>query len=141
MTNMPHPDVVPGVYLPSKERITEMIADYYSLSVEELHAKTRLNKIVEPRQLVVSICKYALSMTNEELAIDFGQTNATIVHARKCVMNFYKTNKTYRARVNAILEKIFLFEVDRIMIIGKITDPQMDRAKSHIPKMRNTLVA
>lgn len=134
MTNIPHPDIIPGVYIPSKDRIAEKVAEAYQISVEDLYVRRRLTRIVEPRQLFVAICKYALEMTNDEIARDFGQTNATVVHARKCVMNFYKTNRIYRSKVDLILQKLFLFESDREMILNKMLDPQMDKSKSWVFK-------
>lgn len=130
MTNIPHPDVIPGIYIPSKDRIAEKVAEEYDISVDDLYIKTRRTKIVEPRQVFISIAKYALDLTNQEIADMFGQTNATVVHARKCLRNFYVTNKHYRKKIDFLLQKLFLFESDREMILNKMLDNDIVRSKS-----------
>ena len=125
---LPHPDILPGLNTyPTKELIIKTVSEYYQVSIDDLYRKTRKSEIVEPRHIVISILKYALYITNRQISDEFRQTNASIVHARINVMNFYSTDKTYRQKVNEILEKLFYFEKDRAAILKRMLDPRMDK--------------
>jgi len=137
---IPHPDVFPGLY-PTKEMVLREVSSYFNLEVKDLYKKTREAQIVEPRHIVISILKYALEFTNDQLSFEFSQTNASTVHARRNVMNFYTTDRVYRNRLNEIMKRLFSSEIERESIIARMTDPEMDKGKvGGISKLKIQLV-
>jgi hypothetical protein len=121
------PYIAPGI-THSKDRILIKIAAIYKLEVKDLYIKTRVTRIVEPRQISIAIMKHACKMANNDLSLEFNQSDSNIVHARKCVMNFYSNDRNFRKRVDDILEAIFPFQEERAMILNKMLDPNMDKA-------------
>lgn len=132
------PYIVPGISH-SKDRIIKKIANIYGLDVEDLYKRTRETRIVEPRQIAISILKYACKMDIREISIEFNQTDANIVHARKCVMNFYQTDNKFRKRVNEIMESLFPFCDERKKILSHMMDPNMDKAKQGMSRKSKVL--
>lgn len=136
MTIIPHPDIIPGVYYPDKKKILKEVAGFYDMKVESLYEHTRKRAISEPRMIALTICKYALLLTNDDLGFDFMMTAASVVHARKTVRNLYLTDKTFKAKLDSILIRLFIWESDRFRIIGQILNPQMDKSKYKYWKKR-----
>ncbi|KAF0193955.1 MAG: hypothetical protein FD166_3621 [Bacteroidetes bacterium] len=136
MTIIPHPDILPGVYYPDKKKILKEVASSYDLPVESLYEHTRKRTISEPRMITLTICKYALSLTNDDLGFEFMITAASVVHARKTVRNLYLTDKAFKAKLDSILVRLFIWDSDRIRIIGQILNPQMDKTKFKYWKKR-----
>lgn len=139
MTIIPHPDVLPGVYYPDKKKILKEVAGYYDMPIESLYEHTRRRAISEPRMITLTICKYALSLTNDDLAFDFKITSASVVHARKTIRNLYLTDKAFKSKIDSILVRLFIWRSDRERIIGQILNPQMDKSKFKYWKRRRAV--
>lgn len=122
MNKIPHPDVLPGIGYPDKNKILETVCNHYGIPVVALYKRTRERKISEPRMVVMALFKYALGWTNDMIAIEFMLNNASVVHGRKNVRNIFLTNRTARERIDSLLKDLFLFEDERKIIIEKIVE-------------------
>jgi len=129
MNKIPHPDVLPGIGYPDKNKILETVCNHYGIPVVALYKRTREREFVEPRQLSTSIMKYACGMTHKDLSFEFRQSNGTIWHAKNTVINLYSSNSEYRNRVNEIMEILFPFAEERESILAKMLDPDSDKLK------------
>lgn len=122
MTKVPHPDVIPGIAYPSKNKILEEVCNHYGIPVVALYKRTRERKISEPRMVVMALFKYALGWTNEQIGIEFRITTASVVHGRKTVRDLYLRNNSFRKHISSILDSLFLWQQDRSEILDKILE-------------------
>jgi len=129
MTKIPHPDVIPGIAYPSKNKILEEVCNHYGIPVVALYKRTRERKISEPRMVVMALFKYALGWTNEQIGFEFRITTASVVHGRKTVRNLYITDKGKRQLIIQIMNSLFYAESNRVEIINRLIDPEMDKCK------------
>ncbi len=62
--------------------IMEIVANYYNVTVNDLKSKQRSQRIVEPRQISMYLCRKKLNKTLKEIGSAFGGRNhATVLHA------------------------------------------------------------
>lgn len=89
------------------DHIQKTIADYFQLTVEELHSKTRKRHIVQARQLVMFFAKKYTQVSLVNIGRQIGKRNhATVVHACKTVENLNQTDKTFQKYVSELSYKI-----------------------------------
>ncbi|MFV0377317.1 MAG: chromosomal replication initiator protein DnaA [Mangrovibacterium sp.] len=91
----------------SIDYISKVVCDYFNLSVDHLHTKTRKREIVQARQLAMYFSK---NMTKSSLASIGSQIgnkdHATVLHACKTVNNLIETDKNFRSFVDEIEKKL-----------------------------------
>lgn len=138
MTKIPHPDVIPGIAYPNKNKILEEVCNHYGIPVVALYKRTRERKISEPRMVVMALFKYALGWTNEQIGFEFRITTASVVHGRKTVRNLYLTDRTFKVCIDELLESIFFIESDRNTFKDRLLSSKQDKSKFRYWKERNT---
>jgi chromosomal replication initiator protein len=68
------------------EEIQAVVADYFSLGVDELCSKRRHRHIVRPRHIAISLCKELTQMSPPEIGTAFGgRDRTTILHSCKTI--------------------------------------------------------
>lgn len=120
MNKIPHPDVLPGIGYPDKNKILETVCNHYGIPVVALYKRTRERKISEPRMVVMALFKYALGWTNDKIAIEFRITDASVVHGRHAVRDLYLTDRLFRDSLSDLLSDVFLFENDRNIFLDRL---------------------
>lgn len=126
MTKIPHPDVIPGIAYPSKNKILEEVCNHYGIPVVALYKRTRERKISEPRMVVMSLFKYALGWTNEQIGFEFRITTASVVHGRKTVRNLYLTDRIFRNSLDEVLLDLFSRRIDKEDFLNSMLEFKSD---------------
>lgn len=89
------------------QKIQQVVAEYYNITVEDLKSKKRKASIAFPRQIAVYLCR---KMTNESLpkiGIQFGgRDHTTIMHSVDKIENEIKTNPQFKSIIDALKSKI-----------------------------------
>jgi chromosomal replication initiation ATPase DnaA len=89
------PDAIPGI-----------VCETYGISETDLFSKTRKREIVEPRQMVIFLLNRLTKRSNNRICLDFRKNHSTGMHAIRKVTDYYRTEKAYRERMDAILFQI-----------------------------------
>lgn len=126
---IPPAHIIPGVLYPDKRKILEVVAESYFIPVEAIYEHTRARTISEPRMVFIAIIKYALYLTNQDIAIELKMGDSNPVHARKTVRNLYLTDKAFKIKFDLIINRLFIWESDRVRIINQLLNPIMDKTK------------
>jgi len=91
----------------SVDYIQKIVCDYFDITPDQLHSKTRKREIVQARQIAMYFSK---SMTKSSLASIGsqigGKDHATVLHACKTVNNLIDTDKQFRETVKNIEKKL-----------------------------------
>jgi|LFRM01.1.fsa_nt_gb chromosomal replication initiator protein len=62
--------------------ITDVVARYYRITVEDIKSNRRNKEIARPRQLAMYLCRFLLNMTFPQIGNDFGnRDHTTVMHA------------------------------------------------------------
>jgi chromosomal replication initiator protein len=87
--------------------VHDVVCNYYRLDKPELQAKTRKHEIVEPRQVAMYLAK---KFTNKSLAqigrLTGNRDHATVSHGIKVVESQMKVNRSYKAMIESLEEKL-----------------------------------
>jgi len=62
------------------QRIQKIVADYYSLTVEDIKSRRRTQNFAYPRQIAMYLCRKLLDKSCNELGADFKRDHSTIIH-------------------------------------------------------------
>lgn len=91
----------------SIDYILIVVCDYFNLSPEMIHAKTRKREIVKARQIAhyfsKSLTKSSLATIGAKIG---GKDHATVLHSCKTVNNLFDTDKRYRFQIEEIEKKL-----------------------------------
>jgi hypothetical protein len=126
---IPPAHIIPGVLYPDLKKILEVVACTYYIQIDAIYEHTRQRAISEPRMVFITIIKYALYLTNQDIAIELKMGDSNPVHARKTVRNLYLTDKAFKVKFDSIIHRLFIWESDREMIISQLLNPIMDKTK------------
>lgn len=84
------------------ERIQNVVADHFQLSVEELLGKSRARRVSGPRQIAMFLaCEYS-GQSLPVIASAFGRDHSTVVHARDKVRSAHRTDPTAADAVDSL---------------------------------------
>lgn len=94
---------------PSVERIQKTIAEYYSLSLDDLLSKRRARIIARPRQIAMYICKRLTSRSLPDIGRRFGgRDHTTVIHAVKRIESLMQDDDDIRRDVEQLIESLTL---------------------------------
>lgn len=83
--------------------ITTIVSQQYAVDPSELSKWNKKRRVVEPRQVCMFFCYMFLSMSGKATANQYGLVNhTTTIHSAKTVSSLYKSNRTFRERLDAI---------------------------------------
>lgn len=89
------------------EYIQTVISNYFNLSIEMIHEKTRKREIVQARQIAMYFSKNLTKLSLEIIGLKIGRKDhATVLHACKTINNLLETDKRFRFQVEEIEEII-----------------------------------
>ncbi len=91
----------------SIETIQRVIADYFSLSYNDLKGKKRTQNIVFPRQLAMYIAREITEYSTTELGLEFGgRDHTTVMHACQKIEDRLKADPTLDSTIQNIIRMI-----------------------------------
>jgi chromosomal replication initiator protein len=87
--------------------ITKVVCDYFSLTTDSLHLKTRKREVVQARQIAMyfskNLTKSSLAAIGTQIG---GKDHATVLHACRTVANLKDTDKNFRVYLDEIENKL-----------------------------------
>lgn len=89
------------------DRIQQVVCEYFNISEELLHTKTRKREIVQARQLAMyfskNFTKYSLSYIGSQIG---KKDHATVLYACKAITDLMETDRSFRMQVEEIQRKL-----------------------------------
>lgn len=83
--------------------IQQVVADTYSIKVEEFKAKTRARTVAYPRQIAMYLCREMTDMSLPKIGEIFGgRDHTTVIHAHEKIKNDLKTNTDLQNTISHI---------------------------------------
>lgn len=89
--------------LPGRSSIPSAICEAYGIGAPRLFMKTKKREVAEARFVYYLLMLMSTKMTLKEAGMTFGHGHCTVVHAVKMCQNLYKTNKSFRQRIERII--------------------------------------
>jgi chromosomal replication initiator protein len=87
--------------------IQRVVANYFSLSPNELRGKKRLKTIVFPRQLAMYISREMTEFSTTEIGLEFGgKDHTTVMHACQRVESRMKSDPTIESTIQSLIRAI-----------------------------------
>jgi chromosomal replication initiator protein len=87
--------------------IQKVVADYYSLSINDLKGKKRNQKVVYPRQLSMYICREMTDYSTTEIGEAFGgRDHATVIHSLDKIQGLLLADPTLDSTIESLKRKI-----------------------------------
>ena len=77
------------------DTIKKNVADFFNIRIADLESKSRVRKVVRPRQLAMALCKELTQASLPEIGRNFGnRDHATVIHANKTIKKLIKQDPT-----------------------------------------------
>ena len=101
-------DVIPPPgYKPSIERIQELVAAHYNLTVARLTSASREQKIALPRQVAMYLCRELARETFQLIAEKFNKRDhTTVISAKDRIEELLATDPEVQAAVSTLTQKL-----------------------------------
>ena len=91
----------------SIDYIQKVICEYFNITVESIHSKTRKREIVQARQLSMYFSKKHTKSSLASIGQQCGnKDHATVLHACRTVNNLVETDKQFRLFVEELDKRI-----------------------------------
>jgi len=91
----------------SIDSIQKIICDYFNMTPELLHTKSRKREIVQVRQICMYFAKAMTKLSLSTIGASLGgKDHATVLHANKTVINLMETDKKYRSQIGELEKKL-----------------------------------
>ncbi len=88
-------------------KIVKITADYFSISVDAIHSKSRKREIVQARQIAMYFAKKYTKLSLAAIGAEIGKKDhATVLYAAKTVSNLAETDKTFKTYLSEIDKRI-----------------------------------
>ena len=91
---------------PSCQDIQRVVAEEFDLRLADMTSKERPQNVAMPRQIAMFLCRSFTNKSLPEIARAFDKTHATVVHACKTIPGRMETDRTIRAHVENICDKL-----------------------------------
>jgi chromosomal replication initiator protein len=89
--------------------IQKFVADYFSVTVESLKAKTRKREIVVARQVAMYFAKEYTNLSLKSIGYHFGsRDHSTVIHALTSVSDLMDTDRKFNASMQELTKKLKL---------------------------------
>jgi len=88
------------------DKITDIVADYFSLEKEQFIAKNRQLEINEPRQIAMYLCRMETPFSLKSIANYFNRDHATALHASRKIADLITIDPNLKQTINEISRKI-----------------------------------
>jgi chromosomal replication initiator protein len=95
--------------LTSAKKISESVAEFYNISMEDLVKQSRKKEYVKPRQIAMYLIRKELDNSFPSIGDFFGgRDHTTVMHAVDKVENLIKSKESFKQEVDLILDKLFI---------------------------------
>ena len=89
------------------QKIQQVVAEYYNITVEDLKSKKRKADIAFPRQVAIYLCRTLTDESFPKIGIQFGgRDHSTVMHSVDKIDNELKTNPQFKDIIDALKSKI-----------------------------------
>ena len=89
------------------QKIQQVVADYYNITVEELKSKKRKQTIAFPRQVAIYLCRTMTDESFPKIGIHFGgRDHSTVMHSVDKIDKEIKTNPQFKTIIESLKKKI-----------------------------------
>src|SRR5574344_160598 len=89
------------------DKVQQVIANHYNISVDNLKSKKRNAEISEPRQIAMYICRNIFNEPLQKIGIEFGGKNhTTVMHSVNKIDNELKSNPEFNVEIQKIINMI-----------------------------------
>ncbi len=89
------------------QKIQQVVAEYYNISVEDLKSKKRKSEIAFPRQVAIYLCRTLTNESFPKIGIHFGgRDHSTVIHSVDKIDNKIKTNSDFKDIIESLKNKI-----------------------------------
>ena len=89
------------------QKIQQVVAEYYNITVEDLKSKKRKASIAFPRQIAIYLCRTMTDESFPKIGIHFGgRDHSTVMHSVDKIDNEIKTNAQFKTIIDALKAKI-----------------------------------
>ena len=91
----------------SIDKIQRVVCDYFELSLDVLHSKSRKREIVQARQIAMYLAKNYTKNSLQNIGQQIGKRDhATVLHACKTVNNLMDTDKSFKSGLKELELKL-----------------------------------
>ena len=88
-------------------KIQNVVAEHYNITIEDLKSKKRMAYINIPRQVAMYLCRMTTEETVVKIGLEFGnRDHSTVIHSCEKISNELKENKTFKEEIEEIKNKI-----------------------------------
>ncbi|RRD93678.1 chromosomal replication initiator protein DnaA [Clostridiales bacterium COT073_COT-073] len=95
-----------GAVLINPNSILNIVAEHFSISNAEILGKKRSKEIVEPRQIVMYLCRTLTDCSYPELGKFFNRDHSTIISGYEKIKEELKSNKNMQKNIDILMKKI-----------------------------------
>lgn len=89
------------------QKIQQVVAEYYNITVEDLKSKKRKADIAFPRQVAIYLCRTLTDESFPKIGIQFGgRDHSTVMHSVDKIDNELKTNPQFKGVIDTLKSKI-----------------------------------
>ncbi len=89
------------------QKIQQVVAEYYNITVEDLKSKKRKAEIAFPRQVAIYLCRTLTDESFPKIGIQFGgRDHSTVMHSVDKIDSELKTNPQFKDIIDALKSKI-----------------------------------
>ena len=89
------------------QKIQQVVAEYYNITVEDLKSKKRKASIAFPRQIAIYLCRTLTDESFPKIGIQFGgRDHSTVMHSVDKIDNEIKTNPQFKEIIETLKSKI-----------------------------------
>lgn len=89
------------------QKIQQVVAEYYNITVEDLKSKKRKAEIAFPRQIAIYLCRTLTDESFPKIGIQFGgRDHSTVMHSVDKIENEIKTNPQFKSIIESLKSKI-----------------------------------
>jgi len=86
------------------QRIQEVVAEYFRISIHDLKSQRRLKNLVIPRQIAMHLAREMTASSLTAIAEEFGgKDHTTVIHACKRIKSAIEEDTNVRSIVNRII--------------------------------------
>lgn len=91
----------------SEDQILKAVADFYSVSPEDLTGRVRKKEVVEPRQIAMYLIRDVLEMSYPHIGEKMGRDHTTAIHAVEKISQEINKNSSLNQKINLIKEIMY----------------------------------
>ena len=89
------------------DKVQQIVATNYNVSVDDLKSKKRSSEIALPRQVAMYICRIHLNEPLQKIGIEFGgKDHTTVIHSVDKISKKIKENKEFELEIDKLINKL-----------------------------------